>query len=392
MGNAKGTRRRFGAVRQLRSGRWQARCMGPDGIMRPADQTFVTKTEAERWLTRAEAEILDGDWIDPDAGRVPFGEYAADWIAERPSLRPHTIRLYRYLLRDHLHPGFGDLPLNRITDARVRRWRKELLDSGVSPVTTAKAYRLLKAVMNTAVSDGLIRRNPCRLKGAGQEHSAERPVLSIAQVMDLAEAIDPRFRVFLLLAVFGSLRWGELAALRRCDVDVETGTVRISRQLTEQAGGRPTFGPPKSAAGQRTVIIPAAIIPDLAWHLARFAAPGEEGLLFTSSTGSPLHHSNFYRRVWMPALRKTGLSGAHFHDLRHSGNLLAAAAGATLRELMARMGHSSTRAALIYLHDSDERQRKLAQALGEAALAEFQRRGSRRESGTDLARDDHSAG
>jgi len=83
----------------------------------------------------------------------------------------------------------------------------------------------------------------------------------------------------------------------------------------------------------------------------------------TSSTGSPLHHSNFYRRVWMPALRKTGLSGMHFHDLRHSGNLLAATAGATLRELMAPMGHSSTRAALIYLHDSDERQRKLAEAL-----------------------------
>jgi integrase len=391
MGNAKGTRRRFGAVRQLRSGRWQARYVGPDAIMRPADQTFATKTEAERWLTRAEAEILDGDWIDPDAGRVPFGEYAADWIAERPNLRPKTIRLYRYLLRDHLLPDFGNLPLNRITGARVRRWRKELLDSGVSPVTTAKAYRLLKAVMNTAVSDGLIRRNPCRLKGAGQEHSAERPVLSIAQVMDLADAIDPRFRVFLLLAVFGSLRWGELAALRRSDVDVETGTVRVSRQLTEQATGRPMFGPPKSAAGQRAVIIPAAIIPDLAWHLGRFAASGEEGLLFTSSTGSPLHHSNFYRRVWMPALRRTGLSGVHFHDLRHSGNLLAAAAGATLRELMARMGHSSTRAALIYLHDSDERQRKLAEALGDAALAELQRRGSSGESGTDLARDDHSA-
>jgi len=94
----------------------------------------------------------------------------------------------------------------------------------------------------------------------------------------------------------------------------------------------------------------------------------------------------------MPALRKTGLYDEHYNDLRHSGNLLAAAAGATLRELMARMGHSSTRAALIYLHDSDERQRKLAEALGDAALAEFQRRGSSGESGADLARDDHSAG
>jgi Phage integrase family len=158
-----------------------------------------------------------------------------------------------------------------------------------------------------------------------------------------------------------------------------------------QTGGPPIFGPPKSAAGQRTVIIPAAILPDLAWHLARFAAPGDDGLLFTSSTGSPLHHSNFYRRVWTPALRQTGLFSVHFHDLRHSGNLLAAAAGATLRELMAPMGHSSTRAALIYLHDSDERQRKLAQALGDVAIAERQRRGSTGESGTDLARDDHSA-
>ena len=130
MGNAKGTRRRFGAVRKLRSGRWQARYAGPDGIMRPADQTFLTKTEAERWLTRAEAEILDGDWIDPNAGRVSFGEYAADWIDERPNLRPKSIRLYRYLLRGHLFPDFGNVPLNRITDSRVRRWRKELLDSG----------------------------------------------------------------------------------------------------------------------------------------------------------------------------------------------------------------------------------------------------------------------
>jgi integrase len=145
-------------------------------------------------------------------------------------------------------------------------------------------------------------------------------------------------------------------------------------------------------AADRHVIAEGIYGDGLAWHLARFAAPGDEGLLFTSSTGSPLHHSNFYRRVWMPALRKTGFSGVHFHDLRHSGNLLAAAAGATLRELMARMGHSSTRAALIYLHDSDERQRKLAEALGDAALAELQRRGSSAESGTDLAHDDHGAG
>ena len=98
----------------------------------------------------------------------------------------------------------------------MRRWRKDLLDSGVSAVTAAKAYRLLKAIMNTAVDDGLLRRNPCRIKGGGQEKSPERPVLTIAQVGVLADAAGPRYRALVLLAVFGSLRWGELAALRRC--------------------------------------------------------------------------------------------------------------------------------------------------------------------------------
>jgi len=107
MGNNAGRRRRFGAVRELKSGQWQARYRGPDGMMRPADHTFSTKTAAERWLTRKEAEILNDEWINPDAGRVPFGEYAAAWIDERPNLRPKTIRLYRYLLRSYLRPAFG---------------------------------------------------------------------------------------------------------------------------------------------------------------------------------------------------------------------------------------------------------------------------------------------
>ena len=86
-----------------------------------------------------------------------------------PGLRPKSIERYRYLLRRHLRPSFGNVPIAAISEARMRRWRKELLDAKVSEVTAAKAYRLLKAILNTAVDDGLIRRNPCRIKGAGQE-------------------------------------------------------------------------------------------------------------------------------------------------------------------------------------------------------------------------------
>jgi hypothetical protein len=111
-------------------GRWQARYKGPDGIDRPAPRTFESKTSAERWLSLTEAEIIQGDWIDPDAGRVLFGAYARDWIEERPGLRPKTVELYRYLLRQHLEPAFASRALADIKEPHVRRWRKNLLDVG----------------------------------------------------------------------------------------------------------------------------------------------------------------------------------------------------------------------------------------------------------------------
>jgi len=164
MPNSKGRRRRFGAVRQLRSGQWQARYRGPDGIMRPADRTFPDKTSAEVWLTRKEAEILNGDWLDPDAGSILLASYGATWIDERPGLRPKTITLYKYLLRSHIAPHFPATTVAELKLATVRRWRKKLLSNGVSAITTAKAYRLLRAIMHTALDDGMIKRNPCRTK------------------------------------------------------------------------------------------------------------------------------------------------------------------------------------------------------------------------------------
>jgi hypothetical protein len=200
------TKRRFGRVRKLPSGRWQARYPGPDGIDRPAPETFGTKTDANVWLTLKEAEIRNGDWIDPGAGAVFVVDFGSTWIDERPGLRPKTIRLYRYLLRSHIAPYFESVTVGEVTLARVRRWRKRLLDSGTSEVTTAKAYRLLRAIFNTALDDGLIRRNPCRIKGADREVSPERPILTVAQVYTVAQEIGPRYGALILLATFASLR------------------------------------------------------------------------------------------------------------------------------------------------------------------------------------------
>ena len=387
-------KRRFGRIRKLPSGRWQARYLGPDGIDRAAHRTFPTKADADIWLSGKEAEIRGGDWIDPDRGRVPFAEYASAWVEERPNLRPNTLQMYRYMLARHLLPAFGNRPVVEITEADVRRWRKSLLDQGAGTAAVAKAYRLIRAILNTAVDDGLMRRNPCRLKGASLDRSPERSVLTLRQVFGLADVIDPPYRALVLLAVFGSLRWGELAALRRRDVELDTGAVRVERSLTMLPGGGFEFGPPKSQAGKRTIVVPAILIPELRWHVTRFAMPGDDGLLFVTPAGSPLRENNFRRRVWLPALRKARLSDStHIHDLRHTGNQLTASAGASLRELMDRMGHSSTRAALIHLHGSDARQREIADSLGQLARAEMKDHrkgkaapGPRRRSGTQRAR------
>jgi integrase len=140
------------------------------------------------------------------------------------------------------------------------------------------------------------------------------------------------------------------------------------------------------------VDFPELIVPDVREHLSW--VPSSAALVFASSTGSPLSHSNFRNRVWLPALASVGLDGVHLHDLRHTGNQLTANAGANPKELMARMGHDSERAAMIYLHSSRERQRALADAVGEAAQAELvkSKRKTTAPKGTRRARNRRPAG
>jgi integrase len=362
MANSKGRRRRFGSVRQLPSGRYQVRYRGPDGLMRPADRTFDTAADANVWLTVTEAEMLRGEWIDPEAGRVPLGEYAAQWIVQRPRLAPRTVALYESLLKLHIAPDLGGVDLAALSPARVRSWRAKLLDRGVGSVTVAKAYRLLRAILNTAVDDELIRRNPCRIKGAGRENSSERSVVAIEQVYALADAVAPRWRALVLLAAFGGLRWGELAGLRRNRLDLDAGVVRVEVSVVD-LDGLLTEGPPKWDS-RRTVTLPAPVVDELRTHVERFAEKGRTGRVFVGAKGGTLRRSNFHA-AWREATKKADVPTLRFHDLRHVGNTLASNTGANLRELMARIGHASPQAALIYQHATAEWDRAIADALGE---------------------------
>lgn len=368
-------RRSFGRVRKLPSGRYQVRYPGPDGIDRPAPQTFRTKREADDWLADKQTELRQGDWRDPDAAKVPFRTYAAAWIRERP-LAPRTTELYTSLLRLHLLPTFGRMAVADITSAAVRSWRRDCLDVGTGPSTVAKAYALLRTIMSTAVEDDLIRRNPCQIKNGGTVTTPERPTATIVEAFAIAEAVQPRYKALVLMAAFCGLRWGELIGLCRQDVDLDYGTIRVRRSVAELTSGQRVYKAPKSEAGKRTVAIPATVLPLVTSHMKIYAEPGPAGRVFVGAKGATPRRNHF-NRVWHQACAAAGVKGLRFHDLRHTGNTLASHTSASTRELMTRLGHSSTRAALVYQHGNREREREIADAI-DAMIIKALNRGSRR--------------
>ncbi|WP_030836253.1 tyrosine-type recombinase/integrase [Streptomyces hygroscopicus] len=376
-------KRRFGRVRKLPSGRYQARYLGPDGIDRPAPVTFATAGEADDWLAEQQTEVRKGDWQDPDAGAVNFGEYAAQWVDER-DLSATTEELYRRLLRLHILPTFRAWDLDEITPPRVRTWRAERLKA-TGETTVAKSYRLVKAILETAVEDELIRRNPCRIRGAGKESAPERPIATVDQVDALADAIGPRWRLMVYIAAYGPARPEEQAELRRPDVDLETVGVWVRRAAPELTSGRRVVGDTKSEAGKRFIVLPGFLRKDLERHLKWFAEKEPNGLLFVGEKGAPFRRSSFGRK-WRRARAKVGLpDDFRFYDLRHTGHTLSTQSGATLKDTMVRAGQSSERAALIYQHSNLDRQKEIAAALD--ARVRAQREAAQQPSGTQRARE-----
>jgi len=353
-----------GRVRQLPSGRWQARYPDHDGTLRPAPMTFDTKLDAGAWL----ADYVEGVVIAPQRQRDPtLAEYADAWLAGR-DLKPRTRALYRDLLDDLILPNLGALRLSRMSPAKVRDWYGKLDAS--RPTQRAHAYGLLRSITTTAVADELLATNPCRIRGAGSTQTRHQPkVASLGELEVMVAAMPPRYRLMVLLAAWCALRFGELAELRRGDVDLEARLVRVQRGVT-RAGGEVFIGDPKGtrAAGRRSVSIPPHLMPLLEAHLDEHVGADPEALLFPARHGGNLAPSSLYK-VWYPAREAAGRSDLHFHDLRHTGATLAAATGATLADLMSRLGHSTPAAALRYQHAAADRDRAVADALSGFAEA-----------------------
>jgi integrase len=381
------TGRRFGSIRRLPDhvskdgkrkykGSYQVRYQvdGKRYTARTADNrplTFRTSKEAREWLSATETAIRAGTWQAPgtvsaavDDTPLTFGSYAEAWLSVQ-DLSPSTQLLYRQLLDHWILPEFADVPIPEITPAQVREWYSTL---AVGRTAKSNAYARLRTIMGTAVEDGLITDNPCKIKGAGSvTRSKKIKVAKPAELRVIVENMPEQWRALILLAAWCALRWSELTALQRRDVDFDEGVVRVRRAVVRGPEGKVEKSP-KSAAGLRDVPIPPFLVDPLREHLEKHAAPGDKGLLFPAANGKDYLATMSVGRAFYPAREAAGRPDLTLHELRHTGLTRYAQIGATTRELMAIAGHSTPEMALRYQHVEDDRPRLLAAMLSEIAV------------------------
>jgi integrase len=382
-------RRRFGTVSKLPSGHYRARYRGPDGAKHSAPTTFEDKDTAFVWLRNERQRVEDPlvVWTPPreraQAARntarrrgVTFGAFAEGWLdGRRVKGRPLAARTrahYRTLLDEHILPTFGHVPLTDIEPEDVDTWHAVTLPT--APTMRAHAYSLLRTILGTAADRRLIPSNPAKIRGAGNVERAHKPEPATLEELELIVANMPaNLRLMVLLAAWCALRFGELAELRRSDVLTGKGIIRVRRGVV-RAAGETIVKDPKSRAGSRDVAIPPHLMPLVREHLLQHAQQGAQGLLFPSRDGGQLAPSTLYGREtrgkrkgngWYAARQAAGRTDLRFHDLRHTGAVLAAATGATLAELMSRLGHSTPGAAMRYQHAAAERDQEIARKLSD---------------------------
>jgi integrase len=352
----------------MRSGRYQAIYTGPDMQRHRAHDTFTARADAEGWLAAQRKAIAANTWRPPtEVVTVTYrtlASYADSWLKTR-QLKPRTRVEYRRLLDAVILPTLGDKAIAGISTADVREWFGTLNAS--TPTRKAHAYQLLRAIMTTAVEDDIRESNPCKIRAAGST-SREREINppTAEELATIIENTPPRYRAMVLLAAWCTLRFGELTPLRRSDI---VGNVVHVRRAAVRVDGETLIGSTKSKAGRREVVIPPHIMPAITEHL-RTLVTGRDGLLFPTPGGRVMSSGNQLNNWWHPARAAAGREDLRFHDLRHHAATLAAQAGATLAELMHRMGQSTAAAALKYQHAVSGRDAEIARRLSAAAAGE----------------------
>ncbi|MGW4765734.1 tyrosine-type recombinase/integrase [Streptomyces pseudogriseolus] len=338
MASKRRSRRPFGRVRKLPSGRFQARYPGPDGVLRPADRTFATSTDADRWLMRKRIEIEEGRWLDPAEGRTTVRDWSARWLAAvAPQLKHKTQATYRSLINSRINPALGDRELSSLRPITITEWVAAMRTEGLSASRIRQAYRVLSQIMASAVDNDLIPQTPCRGVRLPRMPQTEPHIVTPQEASGIVRAARKPHDLLIALLAFAGLRVGEAFALRRSDVDVAGGFLLVDENLAE-ANGTLVFDTPKSH--QKRVL---RLAPSLAKRLGAYLEElpgGDDALLFTTPAGKPLRYNQWRKAYFDPAVSAAGLADVTPHDLRAShGTWVADRYG--VMTAAHRLGHSN---------------------------------------------------
>jgi integrase len=303
-------------------------------------ETKTKLVDAERRKAEIEVALATATWRDPRRGEVSLAEWAEVWLPTRLDLRPTTWARLETTMKKQVLPYFGSAPLNRITNAIVRKWVSTLLSTGLSAATTRKAVFALRQCLAAAIADERIQFNPACAVPLPTERQKPPRYLSQSEVERLVDEMPRQYRALVLVGAYAGLRWGEAAGLRRRGIDALRSRIRITSTAVELRGRVTLDNEPKTTRSKRSVPVARSVMRQLEQHLLESVDPSPDALVFTAPAGGPLFRS-WGRTVLRPAVLRAELDDITFHGLRHSFVAIMVAAGCNVREVSEWAGHNS---------------------------------------------------
>lgn len=279
---------------------------------------------------------MRGRFIDPTRGRTCVESLAEQWWLTRAGHRVSTRFRDRAVLDHHLLAELGHAQLIELTHEEVQAWVNRLA-SRFAPSRVQRSFTVLRQLLDFAVDNRLLSVNPSEKIVLPRRKQFEARFLTPDELELLAATIHPRPKAMVLVMAWATLRIGEAMGLRRIDLDLGAGRLRVANNLVEVAGQR-YEGPPKTKAGRRSMTLPSSVVADLRLHVARY---GDSPYVFSTASGKTWSAEDWRCRVWRPAVKQSGLAPLRPHDPEHTGVALLAAAGVDPSEIARRAGHSS---------------------------------------------------
>ena len=342
-----------------RGDKWQARAFH-DGTEKT--KTFSTQDEAVRWKREQERAMERGEWIDPTLSSITFADWSQKWLSAKNDIAASTKRGYVTRLNTHLLPAFGKSKLTSITNNQIGQWIAKAIDDGSGATVIKRSHSVLRQILNAAVLDGRLNRNPAIGVPLPRTKSKEKNALSFKQLRALAVEVIG-YETLVLFAGTTGLRWGEIAALQCKDVSLLNRTVIVEKAISTGLRGEKIVSPTKTHQ-VRTVPFPKDLLPEISQLIESKPA---ESPLFQMQGGGILDYNNFMSRVFRPAVARTGMKDVSFHTLRHTTASLLISKGAPITAVAGILGHASTQMTLdVYGHLYEDDANKYIDRLGDS--------------------------